>query len=72
MLKGYQEDEQLQRTKSIIRIKKPKGMNKYKKNILNGNSDNLERLAAPTRIQPKRGLQQSNKEDSIPEKKKSI
>ena len=47
-------------------------MNKYKKNILNGNTDNLERLAAPTRIQPKRGLQQSYKEDSIPEKKKLI
>ena len=72
MLKGYQEDEQPQRTKSITRIKKPKGMEKCKKNRLNGNNDNLERLAVPTRTQPKRGLQQSNKEDSIPEKKKLL
>ena len=72
VFKGYKEDEQLQRTSTITRTKKPKGMNDYKKNRLNGDNDNLERLAVPTRIQPKRGLQQSNKEDSIPEKKKLL
>ena len=38
----------------------------------NSNNANLERSAAPTRTQPKRGLPQSNEEERIPEKRKIV
>ena len=40
------------------------------KYLVNDNIDDLERSAAPTRIQPKRGLLKSKKEDEVAVKKK--
>ena len=70
VLEGEQEDGQPLRAKTVTRTKKPKG--KIWTRIVNKN-DNIaysERSAVPTRIQPKRGLQQSNKEERIPEKER--